>query len=201
MSTFFRFLSPGGLPPPRPATRAINHVLRATPLALERVRRHAGRTVAFHVGPATFAFTAQTTGEVEPAVRGATHEVEVRLSPFLLARLAAGDKAAFDAIEIDGDADLAGDVAFLMRNLEWDAEEDLSRVVGDIAAHRIAEGARALRAWTGEAALRLGQGAAEYWTEESPMIASRVKLEAFAREVAQLDRAIETLEARIAKLG
>jgi ubiquinone biosynthesis protein UbiJ len=179
---------------PHPATRAINHVLRATPLALERVRRHAGRTVAFHVGPATFAFTAQTTGEVEPAVRGATHEVEVRLSPFLLARLAAGDKAAFDAIEIDGDADLAGDVAFLMRNLEWDAEEDLSRVVGDIAAHRIAEGARALRAWTGEAALRLGQGAAEYWTEESPMIA-------FAREVAQLDRAIETLEARIAKLG
>ena len=186
---------------PQPATRAINHVLRAAPLALERVRRHAGRTVAFRVGPATFAFTAQTTGEVEPAVRGAAHDVEVRISPFLLARLAAGDRAAFDAIEIDGDADLAGDVGFLMRNLSWDAEEDLSRVVGDIAAHRIAEGARALRAWTAEAALRLGQGAAEYWTEESPMIASRVKLEAFAREVADLDRAIGTLEARIAKLG
>jgi ubiquinone biosynthesis protein UbiJ len=186
---------------PRPATRAINHVLRATPLALERVRRHAGRTVAFHVGPAIFAFTAQTTGEVEPAVGGAAHDVEVRLSPFLLARIAAGDQGAFDAVAIEGDADLAGDVDFLMRNLSWDAEEDLARVVGDIAAHRIAEGARTLRAWTGEAALRLGQGAAEYWTEESPMIASRVKLEGFAREVAELDAAIGRLEARIAKLG
>jgi len=186
---------------PHPATHAINHVLRAAPEALERVRRHAGRTVAFHVGPATFAFTAQTTGEVEPAVRGAAHDVDVRISPILAARLGAGDKSALDAVEMRGDPDVAADVAFLMRHLEWDAEEDLSRVVGDVAAHRIAAAARTLRAWTGQAALRLGQGAAEYWTEESPLIASRVKVEAFAREVAELAAAIDALEARIAKLA
>ena len=186
---------------PHPATRAINHVLRAAPAALERVRRHAGRTVAFHVGPATFAFTAQTTGEVEPAVGGATHDVEVRVSPILAARLGAGDKSALDAVEMQGDAEVAADVAFLMRHLEWDIEEDLSRVLGDAAAHRLAQAARALRAWTGQAALRLGQGAAEYWTEESPMIASRVKVEAFAREVGELAAAIDALETRIRAVG
>ena len=185
---------------PHPATRAINHVLRAAPAALERVRRHAGRTVAFHVGPATFAFTAQTTGEIEPAVPAATHDVEVRVSPILAARLGAGDKSALDAVEMQGDAEVAADVAFLMRHLEWDVEEDLSRVLGDAAAHRLAQAARTLRAWTGQAALRLGQGAAEYWTEESPMIASRVKVEAFAREVAELAAAIDALETRIFKL-
>ena len=92
---------------PRPATQAINHVLRASPLALERVRAHAGKTVAFHVGPATFAFTAQTTGEVEAAVRGAAHDVEVRLSPLVAARIAAGDEAAFDLVS----------VAFGLRNM------------------------------------------------------------------------------------
>ena len=183
---------------PRPVTGAINHVLRATPLALERVRAHAGRTVAFHVGPATFAFTAQTTGEVEPAVRGAAPDVEVRVSPIAFARIAAGDKSALDAVRMQGDADVAGDVAFLMRNLDWDAEEDLSRIVGDIAAHRIASTARTLGSWSREAALRLGQGAAEYWTEESPLIASRVKLGDFARGVAELESAIAALEARIA---
>ncbi len=185
---------------PHPATRAINHVLRAAPAALERVRRHAGRTVAFHVGPATFAFTAQTTGEVEPAVRGTASDVEVRVSPILAARLGAGDKSAIDAVEMHGDAEIAADVAFLMRNLEWDVEEDLSHVLGDVAAHRVAQAARTLRAWTGQAALRLGQGAAEYWTEESPLIASRVKLDTFAREVAELSAAIDALEARISRV-
>lgn len=186
---------------PHPATRAINHVLRGTPLALERVRRHAGRTIAFHVGPATLAFTAQTTGEVEPAVRGAARDVEVKVSPAVLARIGAGDKSALDAVEMTGDPDVAADVAFLMRHLEWDAEEDLSRIVGDIAAHRVAETVRTLRRWTGQAALRLGQGAAEYWTEEQPLIASRVKVETFAREVGELAAAIDALEARIRKLS
>lgn len=185
---------------PHPATRALNHVLRSTPLALERVRKLAGRTVAFHIGPMTLAFTAQTTGEVEPAVAGAPRDLDVRVSPFLLPRLAANDAAAYREVEMHGDPDLAQEVEFLARNLRWDAEEDLSRVVGDIAAHRLAEGARTMRRWTGEAALRLSQSAAEYWTEEKPLIASRVKIESFAREAAELGEALDRLERRIAKL-
>ena len=74
-------------------------------------------------------------------------------------------------------------------------------MVGDIAAHRIVSGARALREWSADAALRLAQGAAEYWTEESPLIASRVKVDTFVHEVAELRDALERLEKRIEKLG
>jgi ubiquinone biosynthesis protein UbiJ len=148
----------------------------------------------------TPAFTIQTTGEVTPALREAPRDLDVRISPFLVPRLLAREPAARDDIEMTGDPDLATEVAFLARNLSWDAEEDLSRVVGDIAGHRIASAARSLDAWTREAVVRTAQGAAEYWTEESPVIASRVKVEGFVRDVADLRDAVDRLEKRLQAL-
>jgi len=186
---------------PHPATAALNHVLRSAPLALERLRHHAGRTVAVRVGPATFAFTIQTTGEVTAAMPAAARDLDVRVSPFLLPRLAAREAAAFEEIEMQGDPALAEEVAFLARNLTWDAEEDLARAIGDVPAHRIASTARGFRDWGRDAALRVAQGATEYWTEERPLLASRVKVESFVRDVEALRADLERLEARVERLG
>jgi len=186
---------------PQPATRAANHVLRSAPLAMERLSRHAGRTVAVHVGPATWAFTIQTTGEVTAALGVASRDLELRVSPFLLPRLAAGDPTAAREIGMQGDTELAADIAFLAEHLTWDVEEDLAKVVGDIAAHRIVSAARGFRHWGRDAAFRTVAGAAEYWTHESPLIASRVKVEDFTRAVADLDAALTRLEARVRQLG
>jgi ubiquinone biosynthesis protein UbiJ len=186
---------------PHPATSALNHVLRSAPLALERLRRHAGRTVAVHVGPASVAFTIQTTGEVTPAASAALRDLDVRISPFLLPRLAANEEAAYREIEMQGDRELAEEVSFLARHLSWDAEEDLSHVVGDIPAHRIASAARSVRDWGRDATLRVAQGASEYWTEEQPLIASRVKVEAFVHGVNELRDDMDRLEERIGRLG
>jgi ubiquinone biosynthesis protein UbiJ len=186
---------------PHPAAAALNHVLRSAPLALERLRKHAGRTVAFHVGPITNAFTIQTTGEVTTALPGAAHDLDVRISPFLLPRLAADEEAAFREIQMQGDMELAQEVSFLARHLDWDAEEDLARIVGDIPAHRLMRAARAVRDWGRDATLRMAQGATEYWTEEQPVVASRVKMEDFVRGVAELRDAVDRLEKRIDRLG
>jgi ubiquinone biosynthesis protein UbiJ len=181
--------------------QALNHVLRSAPLALERLRRHAGRTVNFRVGPLDTALTIQTTGEVTDAAAAARHDLDVRISPFLLPRLAMGEDAAFREIEMTGDMELAQELSFIARNLDWDFEEDLSKAVGDIAAHRIAGAVRAFRNGSREAVSRLAQGAAEYWTEESPLIASRVKVQDFITEVSHLRDAIERLEKRVEKLA
>jgi ubiquinone biosynthesis protein UbiJ len=186
---------------PHPATRALNHVLRSAPLAMERLSRHAGRTASFSVGPVTLAFTVQTTGEVAAALPGASRDLEVRISPFLLPRLAAHEEAAFREIEMQGDMELAQEVSFLARNLSWDLEQDLSRVVGDLAAHRIVSTARGVSRWGRDAGLRTAQSAAEYWTEESPLVATRVKIDTFVDGVAELRDGVERLEKRIEKLG
>ncbi len=188
-------------PFPSPSARALNHVLRSTPVAMERLRAHAGRTVAFHVGPFSTAFTVQTTGEVTPALPSAARDLTVRISPALLPRLAAREEAAFRDIQLEGDMELAQEVSFLARHLTWDVEEDLSKVVGDIVAHRIVSAARDLTGWGRDATWRGAQGAAEYWTEESPLIASRVKVETFMRDVDELRDAVERLEKRIDRLA
>jgi ubiquinone biosynthesis protein UbiJ len=61
--------------------------------------------------------------------------------------------------------------------------------------------ARSLHRWGRDAAFRVAQGAAEYWTEEAPLIASRVKVATFAEQVAALRDDIERLAARIERLG
>jgi ubiquinone biosynthesis protein UbiJ len=186
---------------PRPVTAALNHVLRSTPVAMERLTRYAGKTAAFHVGPVTFAWTVQTTGEVTAAIPGVTRDLEVRISPFLLPRLAMHDEAAYREVAMTGDAEFAHEVSFLARNLRWDAAEDLSKVVGDVAAHRAAGAANATAHWASEAVKRTTAGAAEYWTEESPLIASRVKVEDFTHGVSELRDAVERLEKRIDRLS
>ena len=183
------------------SARAVNHVLRTAPLAMERLRQHAGRTAAFHVGPVTIALTVQTTGEVADAVPGAARDLDVRISPFLLPRLAAREEAAFREIEMQGDMELAQEISYLARNLTWDAEEDLAKVVGDVAAHRFFSGARTVARWGREAVLRTAQAGSEYWTEESPLIASRIKVEDFVHGVERLRDDLERLEKRIEKLG
>src|SRR2546430_11066708 len=45
----------------------------------------------------------------------------------------------------------------LFRSLIWDFEEDLSRVFGDVVAHRLASGGKAVAAWQRDAALRLAE--------------------------------------------
>lgn len=184
----------------RAAARAANHVLRTAPLAMQRLARHAGRTASFAVGPVHVSLTVQTTGEVTGAVPGAAHDLEVRIAPPLLPRLAARDEAAWREVAMSGDMELANDISFIARNLSWDVEEDLSRVVGDVAAHRAVSAARAAHRWGRESALRLSQGAAEYWTEESPLIASRVKVAAFVDEVTRLRDDLERLARRIDRL-
>ena len=187
-------------PRPRPATAAINHVLRSAPGAMERLACHAGRTIGVEVGPLELAFTVQTTGEVTAAVTGAVRDLTVRMSPFLLPRLVARDSAAFDQVEMEGDPGLAKEVDFLIRNLTWDVEEDLSRAVGDIVARRLVGAVRGMADWSRDAAWRTAAGAAEYATEEAPLLASRVKVEDFNRAVAELEGALDRLEGRIGKL-
>ena len=179
------------------AAGAINRLTGATPLARQRLAGFAGKTAAFGVGPLSVALTVQTTGEVLPAPEDAARDVEVRVSPFLLPRLAARDESAFREVQMLGDTEFAGEIAFLAHHLRWDVEEDLSKFVGDAAAHRAVSVVRDAAAWGKDASERLAAGAAEYWTEEDPLIASRVKVEQFVACVSELRDDVERLGKRI----
>ena len=120
--------------------------------------------------------------------------------PTLLPRLALHDEKAHSEVRTEGDAALLTEIFFLSRNLRWDAAEDLSRVTGDIAAERIVQTAQGLHRNLRDTALNLSHAAAEYWTEEHPLIAKPRDIADFAQQVDKLRDDIARLEQRIRNL-
>lgn len=182
------------------AASFVNHLLRGASWAREALRRHAGKTARFEIFPLAATLTVLANGEVAPAGAGAQPAATVRMGPGLLLRLAARDENAWREVEIAGDTEFASAVHHVARNLRWDVEEDLSRVVGDIAAHRMAETGRTLHRWGVQAAENTARSFAEYWTEEQPLIAGARDLEEFGRAVDQLRDDAARLEKRIERL-
>ena len=176
---------------------AVNHLLRGASWARDALRRHAGKTARFEIIPLAVALTVLERGEVAPAGADAVPAATVQLGPGLMLRLAARDESAWREVSITGDTDFASAVHHVARNLRWDVEEDLSRVFGDIAAHRMAETGRTFQRWGAQSAENTARAFAEYWTEEQPLIAGARDLEAFGRAVDQLRDDAARLEKRI----
>jgi ubiquinone biosynthesis accessory factor UbiJ len=175
----------------------INHLLRGASWARDGLKPFAGRTARIETLPFAFALTVVENGEITAAAAGTTPDVTLRVTPGLLLRLAARDENAWREIDIAGDADFASAIHHVARNLRWDVEEDLSRVFGDIAAHRMAETGKTIRRWGEQAADNTARSFAEYWTEEQPLIAARRDLDEFGRAVDQLRDDTARLEKRI----
>lgn len=182
-------------------TAFINHLLRGASWARGELRRFAGRTARFETVPFAFSLTVLESGEVAAAAPGTAPDVTMQLTPGLMLRLAARDETAWWEIEVSGDTDFAAAINHLARNLRWDVEEDLSRVFGDITAHRMTEAGRSFRRWGEQALDNTGRSFAEYWTEEQPLIAGGRDLEAFNRAVDQLRDDAARLERRVEQLS
>lgn len=151
--------------------------------------------------PVTLLFGIGETGEAVVVTSDIAPDVTVRLTPGVMLRLAARDASARNDIAVEGDPQLAVALNHVTRNLRWDVEQDLSRVFGDIAAHRMVETGRKLDHWGRQGADNLARSFAEYWTEERPLIAARADIEQFIREVDTLRDDLARLEKRIERLG
>ena len=101
---------------------------------------------------------------------------------------------------ISGSAPLAEELRYLARHLRPDVEEELSRVVGDVAAQRIGDGVRAIARWQRDAAARAGEALLDYVVDERRMLVRRAELAPFAADIARLGSVLADLEQRIARL-
>ena len=140
-------------------------------------------------------------GLVRAAAPGGEPALRVVLKPEAPAALMRGEEHFLRAVEVSGNARLADEVMLLARSLRWDYEEDLSRIFGDVAAHRLGEMARGFAAWPLDAGRRLGEALADYATEEKKLVLRREELDEMAQAVARLRDGIERLEQRVKRLG
>jgi len=132
-------------------------------------------------------------------------EPDVVISGSLIA-LARMLKGSGEAAIRSGEVDLTGDAATAQRFQKLldlaqpDVEEELSRIIGDVAAHRIAEVARGVGKWARDARRTMGGNIREYLQEESRDLPTRYEVERFSQQVGTLRDDVERVAARLSRL-
>lgn len=181
----------------RLSVATLNHLLAQQPQLCRSLAAQAGKVGRLLLPPHDICFVIGCDGLLqassdEPA---ATLRIPLLVAPRLLLH----DEAALREIHISGDSDFAAELGKVLLKLQWDAEEDLSRLVGDVAANRLAQAGRALFGQRGRWLQNLAENLAEHWTEEQPLIAKRAAIGQFSTDVDTLRNDVERLEKRLAR--
>ena len=179
----------------------LNHVLGQSAWARQRLAPFAGRHARLSMPPWRLRLAVTGDGLFEAAVDETAPDVEITLpaeAPFFAFQ---DRERVMQAVRVEGGAEFATELAYVLKNLRWDFEEDLSRAVGDIAAHRLAGGLAAFADWQKEAAARFAENLGTYITAEAPLLVAHADYQAFADDVAASLTAVERAERRVEALA
>jgi ubiquinone biosynthesis protein UbiJ len=179
---------------------ALNHLLGQAEWARRQLQAFAGRQARFDMPPWQLAFSVSAEGLFEPVGEGEIDVTVALPAETPLLALQGIDRAMAEA-HVTGNAEFATALSFVLKNLRWDAEEDLAKVVGDIAAHRIFGAASSLADWQRQTIRNVAENIGEYLAEESRLLVSRREFNAFSDELADLVTRIDALAARAGKPG
>lgn len=133
------------------AVLVLNHLLRSQDVAAQRLAAHAGKSIRIDwrvpdgrwpkppalrvvLTPAGLFEVHEPSMSAPEAIEGLRIEVDLP-GPLELPRMLTEGRRP--ATRIEGDTELAADLAWLAAHLRWDAEQDLARVVGDVPARTL----------------------------------------------------------------
>ena len=100
-------------------------------------------------------------------------------------------------ISIKGDLELANQVSQVLKKIEWDVEEDLSRYIGDIPAIQTTKILKKVITSSQKNIKNITGALLEYWQEENKILTKKRNVEIFYSEVDKIFEDTERLEARI----
>lgn len=178
----------------------LQHLMQQNSWTAPLLQPYAYKTLRIDFKVTRVMLTILNSGELAIAADSATADATIHLPPSLAMRLLRQDPLAYSLIKIEGDATLGMEVGKILSAIRWDVEDDLSKIVGDIAAYQVVQlGQEKLQHWHGQAK-NLGEMLVEYWQEERPIIAKKIHIEQFNRSVDRLREDTDRLEQRVEKL-
>lgn len=181
------------------ALRFANHVLADEQWARLRLQFFAGQSAHIEFGKLLLPIIITSAGLLAAGDRNAAAAVTISLPDDAPLRALIDRPALFASARIAGSADLAETLGFIFRNLRWDAEDDLSRLLGDIAARRLVQGGRQLAQWQLQKVKNFALNVAEYLTDENPSLARRADVACFCSEVDSVHDDCVRFEKRLRK--
>ena len=156
--------------------------------------RNTALAMYFHVNDGEISLTSEFAGVPDAVITG---------SLLTLAQIAgqSGEAAVRGgSLELAGDAALAQSFQRLLWHARPDVEEELSSIIGDVAAHSLGDLARSVSHWSHEAGSTLRQNLREYLQEERRSVPSRYEADRFRDEVEAVRDHVARLEARLRHL-
>ena len=163
--------------------RTVSLVVESTPLVFY-FRADAGR----------IALTASHEGTTDATLSGTPIGLLALAGPRAEGALRGG------GVRIEGDAEVAQKFRDLLAESQPDFEEELSRVIGDVAARNLANLARGFLDFGRKTGRSLAANVSEYLQEEGRDVPTRTEMEEFLSDVDRLRDDVERLDARLALL-
>ncbi len=143
----------------------------------------------------------QVQGNYPDEENGGVVDATIHGSPMALIRLGtssnAGETLLKSDVEIEGDMRVAEKFSEILREVDIDWEELLSKLVGDIVAHQAGQVTRNVSAWFKESADAMKLNTAEYISEESKLSPTDSEIQSYMDEVDDMRMNVDRLEARV----
>jgi ubiquinone biosynthesis protein UbiJ len=188
-----------------PIARLLNRNISESTPARELCTKLSGTIVAVRVRNTALAACFVVQDDTLNVVASTSEEPDVVItgSIITLARMAgqSGEAAIRDgSLDLTGDAETANQFQQLLSFAKPDVEEELSGIVGDVAAHRLGEIVRGVGRWGRGARSTMGDNIREYLQEESRDAPSRYEVDKFTADVSALRDDVDRIEARLNRL-
>src|SRR5471032_2176981 len=183
-----------------PAVAAINHLLAQEPWARQQLAVHAGKIACIDTGAVALRLQVDSAGMLKAADGDVPANVTIRVKLSDLPLIAQNRERAFSYVKIEGDAEFANTISQLSKSLRWEAEHDLEKVVGAVAAVRLVSGARAAFDAIQTGHRKLTENVAEFLADEQAVLLRPAAVEAWSADVTRLRDDVERAAKRIAKL-
>lgn len=174
--------------------------------ALERLQALQGKLICLHISnPDLKLYFLPTADDVRVTTEYAAEpDVIIHGSALALMRLSAaadtGKAMLEQGIKIDGNMGLGNRFSDILRSIDVDWEELLSRAVGDVMAHQMGQLARDTKGWLDDSAHAMRLNTQEYLQEEARLVPAEAELRQYLDAVDTLRMDTDRLEARIKRL-
>ncbi|MEB8431775.1 SCP2 sterol-binding domain-containing protein [Cocleimonas sp. KMM 6892] len=190
---------------------AINTWMKLDGESLEKLKPLEGKIIRFHITglelnlyflPAVAGIS--VLGNYPEEKEGGMVDATIHGSPMALIRLStaenSGETLLKSDVEIDGDMRIAEKFSAVLREIDIDWEEHLSRLVGDIVAHQAGQFIRGASRWLNETNDAMKMNTAEYINEEAKLSPADAEVKYYMDQVDDLRMGVDRLDARISNL-
>ena len=178
--------------------RAINHLIEQEKWARDLLIRHDHKIVAVELPFGSFRLLIQDGLLQDAKQEDIESSVSLEISQEAFwAFVKDGKGAAMKFVRISGDVDLAADLNRLFAELRWEAEEDLSKLIGDAPSRRIIVESKKVFTQANNAVEDLKIGVRDFFVNERNILLGANQFNDFKSEIRllrdQLDRAEKKL--------